>query len=246
MRIANRRVSTGLIADELADWFRTNSPVHLPWLASRSRWTVIQAELLWSRIACDNVSRAWAAIRTLETPEATLAAIPLLRRLAAQWQREARCEQLAECAEWFIAHPDALSAAATAVDLIAAPHVTSAMADLACRVVPGDAEDPVLAGFGVLRVAARFQGGTVDRRNRLSDGRLALARMVGGDESSHAAQLALIELANGICSPVMPACGRCPLEPWCAEASGLPVQKVLPLTNRDRRPGQERVAAACP
>ena len=74
-------------------------------------------------------------------------------------------------------------------------------ADLACRVVPGDAEDPVLAGFGVLRVAARFQGEIVDRRNRMSDGRLAIARMIGGDECSHEAHLALIELANGICGP---------------------------------------------
>lgn len=229
---ANRkaRVSTRLVAEELADWFLHNPPARIPWLTAENRWLVIQAELLWFRIAEENVRRAWAAVRTLDTPAKTLDAITLVRRLTAHWQREARCDQLIECAEWFIANPEALSEAATAADLAKAPHVTAATADLACRVVPGDAEDPVLAGFGVLRVAARFQGEMVDRQNRLSDGRLAIARMIGGDEPSHAAHLALIELANGLCGPGAPQCGLCPLEPWCVEASTGPVQAVLPLT----------------
>ena len=96
-------------------------------------------------------------------------------------------------------------------------------------------EDPVIAGFGVLRVAARFQGIAVDRQNKLSDGRLALARMIGGDDTSHEAHLALIELANGICGPQRPECGHCPLEPWCQEASEIDVQPTLPLTSPGRR-----------
>jgi DNA (cytosine-5)-methyltransferase 1 len=172
--------------------------------------------------------------------------LPVLRRLARQWQREQRCDQLAETADWFVHHPEALSASATAPDLAGAPHVTAAIADLSCRVVPGDTEDPVLAGYGVLRVAARFQGVSVDRQNRLSDGRIAIARMVGGDDSSHEANLALIELANGLCGPTAPTCGPCPLEPWCHEARQAPVQAVLPLTTRERRRAREREAAAGP
>lgn len=233
-------VATGMIADELADWFRENPPVRVPWLAAETRWSVIQAEILWSRIADEHVGRAWTAVRTLDTPSATVAAMPLIRRLAAQWQREQRCDQLVESAAWFTANPDVLSLSATAADVARAPHVTSATADLACRVVPGEAEDPVLAGFGVLRVAARFQGDMVDRQNRLSDGRLAIARMIGGDESSHEAHLALIELADGICGPGVPACGRCPLEPWCVEAATGPVQATLPLTTRERRRARDR------
>ncbi|MES4792818.1 MAG: hypothetical protein C4321_07350, partial [Chloroflexota bacterium] len=122
----------------------------------------------------------------------------------------------------------------------AAPHVGRAVAELACRVVPGDGEDSVLAGYGVLRVAARFWGDPVDRQNRLSAGRLAVARLVGGGETSHAAHLALIELANGLCRPDVPECGPCPLEPWCAEARGLPVQKVLPITTRARQQPPEQ------
>jgi DNA (cytosine-5)-methyltransferase 1 len=238
--------STGLVAEELARWFDEHPPVHVPWLSATKRWLVIQAEILWSRIAHEYVTMAWTAVRGLETPDATLRAMPLLRRLAQQWQREQRCDQLAEAARWFLQHQDALSASATIGELAAAPHVTTGIADLACRVVPGDNEDPVLAGYGVLRVAARFQGESVDRQNRLSDGRLAIARMVGGDDSSHNAQLALIELANGICGPSAPECGRCPLEPWCVEARLRPIQSTLPLTSRAQRRVQEPEVAACP
>jgi DNA (cytosine-5)-methyltransferase 1 len=238
--------STGLIAGELSEWFKESPPAHVPWLAAESRWLVIQAEILWSRIADEQTQRAWAAVRNLRTPESTIEASSVLRRLARQWQREARCDQLLQTAEWFLDHPAALSASATGSDLAQAPNVTGAIADLACRVVPGDNEDPVLAGYGVLRVAARFQGEGVDRQNRLSEGRLAIARMVGGDDSSHEAHLALIELANGLCGPSAPRCGACPLEPWCVEARRGPVQSVLPLTTRERRRGQEPEAAACP
>ena len=238
--------STGLVADELSDWFERRQPTSVPWLAAENRWLVIQAELLWSRLADGRVRRAWAAVRTLDSPEKTLSAMGLLSRLAVQWQRGTRCDQLAECAEWFVANPAALSSAAAASDLTMAPHVPGAIADLACRVVPGDLEDPVLAGFGVLRVAARFRGDYVDRRNRLSDGRLAIARMIGGDESSHSAHLALIELANGICGPSDPECGCCPLETWCVEAARRPVQSLLPLTTRERQRVQGRRAATCP
>jgi len=239
-------LSTGFIADELADWFRRHPPAHIPWLVAENRWIVVQAEILWSRIGEENVHRAWAAVRNLDSPEKTLGAMRVLRQLARQWQREERCDQLTETARWFLDHPEALAPTATAVELAAAPYVASATADLACRAIPGDNEDPVLAGYGVLRVAARFQGEMVDRHNRLSEGRLAVARMIGGDESSHEAHLALIELANGSCSPQVPRCGDCPLESWCVEASRNPVQKALPFTIRERKRAQEKQAAACP
>ncbi len=245
-RNSRAQFSTGLVAEELADWFRDHGAAKVPWLTADARWVVIQAEILWSRLPAEVVPTAWAAVRALRTPEQTLAAARLLRQLANQWRRGRRCDLLVETAGWFVDHPEALSPAATAVELSAAPNVTKAVADLACRVVPGDSEDPVLAGYGVLRVAARFQGGLVDRHNRLSDGRLAIARMIGGDDSSHEAHLALIELANGICGPEGPACGRCPLEPWCEEAGRNPVQVGLPFTIRAPLRPREKAPSACP
>ncbi|MDP1820898.1 MAG: DNA (cytosine-5-)-methyltransferase [Acidimicrobiales bacterium] len=234
------------VAERLANWFSEAPPVHVPWLATDSRWVAIQGELLWSRIADEHLGQAWGAIRTLLTPDDTLRALPLLRRVASAWKRDARCDQLLEAAEWFKGNPDVLAASASASDLAKAPHVTGSIADFACRVVPGETEDPVLAGYGVLRVAARFQGDAVDRQNKLTDGRLAIARMIGADERSHEAHLALIELANGLCSPQRPDCGHCPLVEWCVEAPERPVQAALAITSRGGRRTRETLPASAP
>ena len=55
---------------------------------------------------------------------------------------------------------------------------------------------------------SRFQANDVDRKNRLTDGRLAVARMVGFGDYSRAAHLGLIELANSWCRPVEPGVPR--------------------------------------
>lgn len=95
------RISTHLVARELSDWFSERAPTRMPWLAADNRWVVIQAELLWSRIASDVTAQAWASVRNLTTPEATLAAMPLLRHLTTQLGRGERCDELEEAARWF-------------------------------------------------------------------------------------------------------------------------------------------------
>ena len=42
---------------------------------------------------------------------------------------------------------------------------------------------------------------TLERKNRMTDGRLAVARMIGYGEKARDAQLALIEIAASICRP---------------------------------------------
>lgn len=228
--------STRDVAERLAAWWTESPPTQVPWLAAEDRWQVLQAELLWSRLADGYVRQAWVAIKNLSTPSDTIAALPLLRRAAAAWGRSGRCDQLEKTARWLVNHPEVLLPSATAADLGRAPNVSAALADFACRVVPGESEDPVYPGHGVLRVAARFQGESVDRQNKLTDGRLALARMIGADDRSHEAHLALIELAHGVCGPHRPDCAHCPLAEWCVEESSRPVQAAFPITSRgDRR-----------
>lgn len=224
-------VSTEQVARRLADWYRRSPPRCLPWLAAESRWAVIQAELLWSRLSDDLKSTAWTAVRSLGTPERTLSAMPVLRRLARGFGREDRCALVEEAAAWLAGHPQLLEESATATELTSIPGVTQAMADLAVRVVPGNNEDPVIASYGAVRVAARFHGEEVDRQKVLTDGRLAIARMVGAEDGSHWAHLALIELANGICAPSVPECSRCPLVEWCAEGAR---QAPRCLTSREQ------------
>ena len=73
----------------------------------------------------------------------------------------------------------------------------------------------MLAGRGVLRVVARFTGEQVDRRNRLTDGRLGVARMIGDGSDARDAHLGLIELAAAVCRPAEPVCVQCPLAELC-------------------------------
>ncbi len=100
------------------------------------------------------------------------------------------------------------------------------VADLAVLTVPmtdpsnsecTDPEEPVLVTKGVLRAARRFQANTADRKNRLTDGRLAVARMIGIGENSRDAHRGLIELANSLCRPEFPLCSECPLTSQCPQ-----------------------------
>lgn len=103
--------------------------------------------------------------------------------------------------------------------------VPRSVLDLALLVIPsasGDGEEPVIAGRGLLRVARRFFGDEqiLDRQNRLTDGRIAVSRLIGGADSARGAHLGLIELAASVCTTGTPACGECPLQRSCVEASG--------------------------
>jgi DNA (cytosine-5)-methyltransferase 1 len=211
--------STSRVSRALSEWYHVQDDFGLPWLSATNRWVVIQWMILWDRIGWDLVPQAWASIRNLTTPEETLAALPILRRVARRFKREPRCDLLFTSSEWFRDRPELLCTSALAADLVQAPNVTQSIADVTVRVIPATYEDPVIANFGVLRVAARFHGEPVDRQNRLSDGRLAIARMIGGDDCSHAAHLALVELANSVCTPLAPDCPKCPLRRWCSEAT---------------------------
>ncbi|SET21888.1 DNA cytosine methyltransferase [Geodermatophilus poikilotrophus] len=105
-----------------------------------------------------------------------------------------------------------------------AASVPRTVLDLALLVVPsasGDGEEPVIAGRGLLRVARRFFGDeqVLDRQNRLTDGRIAVSRLIGGADSARGAHLGLIELAASLCTTGTPACGECPLRESCEEGS---------------------------
>ncbi len=107
-------------------------------------------------------------------------------------------------------------------DLVTTKRVSKAHADMAALVVgsegPDTAEEPVITSKGLLRVAARYVGKPVDLTNRLTDGRVAVARMIGYGESARSAHLALIDLANGACRGT-PECSLCPLKASCATNS---------------------------
>jgi len=101
-------------------------------------------------------------------------------------------------------------------DQLAKHHGVNQTVEALATLVDGvSGEEPVMTGAGVSRVAARFTGTSVDLHNKLTDGRLAIARMIGIGRSSKSAQLALIELAADVCTPERPQCSTCPLAQMC-------------------------------
>lgn len=221
----------------LAGWFRSVDRLTIPWLRAPNRWLVFASELLWARMARDHVREAWLATETLAEPADLLdqANLRSLERYARLRGRVERIETLRSAAEWFVENPDGLVDGAPREALLGAPGMAPATADFMVRVRPGKAEDhhdPVVPLYGILRVAARYSGEDVERRNRLSDGRLAVARMIGDETDAHDAHLALFELANSICwATRKPQCGVCPLRQNCHFAANNEFQVPLPFTS---------------
>jgi DNA (cytosine-5)-methyltransferase 1 len=225
-------------AQALATWFRSVDRLAIPWLRAPNRWLVFASELLWSRMTREHVREAWLATEQLAEPATLLddSNGRSLQRYARLRGRGDRVETLRAAAAWFQDNPAGLTDGAPRDALLGAPGMAPATADFIVRVRPGEAEDhddPVLPLYGTLRVAARYSGEDVEHRNRLSDGRLAIARMIGDESDSHEAHLALFELANSVCwSTRQPECGVCPLRGKCHFAANNEFQTPLPFTSQ--------------
>jgi len=204
----------------LSTWLEQNEPRGVPWLRATTRWQVVSAELLLDRAPSDVVKLVWPMLRAWPTPEATQDNDETLREIGAMIGRSGRAVQLLELADWLVDHPGALEAVESGGTAI--PVASAAVLELASLIVPvsGDeeSEEPVLSTKGVLRVAARVSGDNVDRKNRLTDGRLGVARMIGGGADARAAHLALIEVAASVCRPADPLCDVCPLQDLCVSS----------------------------
>lgn len=214
------------LARKLATWFEvreSEGKLRYPWFSPdlegpdampSLRWRVIQAELLLGRTRAESAQTLWPVLSHFDSPSVSVTKSAEIFEIGRWIDRVPHAEKVVEAARYFDQNPSQL----LSVDgLRSGPHITEAVADLAARVAPGPDEDPVLVTKGVLRVAARYWGTTVDRRNSRSDGRIALARMIGAeDTTSDHAYLALIELADAVCTaPTRPACAKCPLRSGC-------------------------------
>ncbi|MET9336637.1 DNA cytosine methyltransferase [Nonomuraea sp. NPDC003804] len=78
--------------------------------------------------------------------------------------------------------------------------------------------DVMLTSQLSLRVAARVTGSDSDKTNRLTDGRVNLARLIGGGKAAPLRMAALRVLGLTTCLPNEPHCGSCPLSTMCAFA----------------------------
>lgn len=214
--------TTKQVATLLAVWYRSLEVRAIPWLKARTRWQVLSGEILLERLTISETRSLWPLVARWETPAATLCAEAELREIGNWLGRGVRTERVLEAARYLTASPERVDDD-DAIRRI--PGVNEAVADLAVLAVAtgsdDSSEEPVLAGRGVLRVVARFTGEDVDRRNRLTDGRLGVARMIGYGNDAREAHLGLLELAAAVCRPAEPACVKCPLSELChsSEAS---------------------------
>jgi DNA (cytosine-5)-methyltransferase 1 len=206
------------IGSALASWFRSRDELAIPWLRANTRWQAISGEVFVDRLGGQALRSVWSLIERWEKPGDTLAAAGELREIARWIDRTSRAERLLQIAGRVADTPEDLNSDRM---IYAALAGNEALADLAVLAVPAvtdddDSEEPVLVGRGILRVAARFTGqNTIERRNRMSDGRLAVARLIGYGPDAHDAHLALLELATAVCRPEVPACSSCPLAATC-------------------------------
>jgi DNA (cytosine-5)-methyltransferase 1 len=214
-------LTTSGIAARLARWFRSDRhPLAVPWLRATTRWQVAAAELLLDRASQLHIRSVWPIIERTHPPETATPEnnelLDVLLDLVKTTTRSSRHDLLQGLIDHLGKNPGALDR--SEIDFRKVPGLTEATAQLAILVVPVDGDtpdEPVLVTKGVLRVARRFQGGQLDTQNKLTDGRLAVARMVGFGEDYRDAHKALIELANGLCRPADPLCSQCPLMPDC-------------------------------
>ena len=220
-RAERETLTTSGIAAQLARWFRSDRhPLVVPWLRATTRWHVVAAELLLDRATQLHVRSVWPIIERTHSPETATPEnndlLDDLLDLIKTTTRSSRHDMLQGLIDHLRKNPGALDG--SQIDFRKVPGLTEATAQLAILAVPVDPDtpdEPVLVTKGVLRIARRFQGGQMDEQNRLTDGRLAVARMIGFGEDSRDAHKALIELANGLCRPVDPLCSQCPLMAEC-------------------------------
>jgi DNA (cytosine-5)-methyltransferase 1 len=216
--------SSQQVAMELDSWGAHRVTWGVPWLKATTRWQVVAADLLLDRAPATAVALVWPVLVMQLTPEATLKARVFFEDIArsAALSRAAKVEQVMALAEWLVEHPGALDRLESDDVVVPSELLPQAVADLATLVVPvadeDTSEEPVLATKGIVRVAARLTSADhVEKRNKLTDGRLAVARMIGGGGTARSAHIALIELAATVCKPA-PVCGECPLSRHCVSA----------------------------
>lgn len=199
-------------ASLMSDWFTMREELAVPWLGAESAWAVLQAELLLGKSGAAEVGKHWPLLEKLDSPLLTIDHRDDLE--SALGVR--RAAKVVRAAHWYEDNGSILD---SIVSIAENPHVPLSVARLAHLVTSGAVPGVLLQGGGLLRVAARFTGHPVDEVNRGTEGRMAIARLVGGGDTAPFALAGLVELSRSLCLPKRTECERCPLQSDCARAN---------------------------
>ncbi len=208
------RPSSAATAELLASWYRERTDSAFPWLDAPTRWTVAAAHHVLSSAA--GVARRSYDIFVATSPAAFLEARPERRPEGRLGRDLAELERIAARLVHVEDDP--------APDLLREAGFSASEAGLAAMARPHDGADPIHVTGAVSRLAARYWGDDFITSRRFSTGRIAVARLVGSGEDdaevTRAAKLALVELAETVCTTRAPECTRCPLRAECDFAAG--------------------------
>jgi DNA (cytosine-5)-methyltransferase 1 len=200
------------IGDVLASWFRGDKRSSSPWLHSASPWHVILGELTLDRVSTLTANALWPLLEKFIEPRDIVEGARSFTEILSWIGREERVPDLLRMAQTIARTPELTEERLEG--LTARGTVSLSIADLV-RLVTSGGEEPVVVTAGALRVATRFQANSLGRKNQNSDGRIAIAKMIGFGPNANSAQLALLELGTDVCTPSRPRCGQCPLTAWC-------------------------------
>ncbi|WP_033377678.1 DNA cytosine methyltransferase [Corynebacterium lubricantis] len=213
------------VVESLADWYRQqpDSGLLQPWLRTKSRWKIVVAEIFLLRSSWTETRFLWQLIDNLEEPE--IGALPsdqtiaTLRSVFAGERFKIRFSQFETLVEQMRENPKALWE--PHIDRAKLPVLNDVLVrtlELSAPISDGTdsrSEEPVIVAKGVLRVTSRFLGVDTESRNKQSNGRISVGKLLGLDKNSREGHLALFEVARQLCVSEKPYCGVCPLSQMC-------------------------------
>lgn len=210
-------VNTSETRHALARWGR-GSDLVAPWLRSGSRWLVVLGDSLLGDESTITVDTLWPTIRAWATPEILVDEADRVTEVASWLGKDEVARVLLDLAVTVGAEGGSLDD--DHLEQMVNRRLLRRSALELAMIADPEGEEPVIANTAALRVAGRFFQGT-ERwlKNRNSDGRIAVGRLIGFDEESRQAQIALIELGARLCTPKAPVCEECPLVNWCRYAA---------------------------
>lgn len=224
LEVKKKTRSSGISA-ALASWYGelAEADLFLPWLRDGNRWRALVGEIFLERASREELRIIWPLIKSLPAPEPGTkipeGSVSVLEDVFSGKRFEKRVERLRKLAEEIDSDPDALWEPRVSRSRL--PSITPAIIDVLELAAPTTdesgtrSEEPVIVAKGVLRVTTRFQGIDTESRNKQSEGRLSIARMLGMNSDARAAHLALFELSRSVCTSENPKCGVCPLQEMC-------------------------------
>lgn len=206
------------VSGYLADWYRglRDDEMLFPWAKSGSRWKTVLGELLLERASRGNIRTLWPVLKNLPElePGQTVddSTLEMLLDMFSAGEFKKRSERLKKLVAEMEQYPYALWE--PTIDRAKLPSLNPLLIkflELAAPVTKEDsvkyAEEPVIVAKGVLRVTGKFLGINAEVRNKQSHGRISIGRLLGMNQNSREAHLALFELAQTIAAPGSPVTG---------------------------------------